>query len=105
MQTSILSPLSEQSTEAQSLVGQVFSGTVCDKKDDSLTIAIADLNGELIPVQGLLPKTGLIGFTPTIKDTRYSLMESGAELFVRIAGVELDSDNPVLHLSEVTSLR
>ena len=105
MQTSIQSPRNELSNEALSLVGQVFCGIVSAKKDDSLTIAIADPNGVEIPVPGILARDGLIGFTPTIKDTRFSRMEIGAKLYVRVTALELDSPTPALYLSEASSLR
>ncbi|MBU6455042.1 MAG: hypothetical protein KGS72_24945 [Cyanobacteria bacterium REEB67] len=104
MQTSIPSPVNEHSA-VQSLVGQIFCGTVSVKQDDSLIIAIADPHGALIPVPGILPKDGLIGFTPTIKETRFSVMENGDELFVRVTAVDLDSETPGLFLNEVSSLR
>jgi hypothetical protein len=105
MQNTIQSPSNEQSNGAQSLIGQVFAGVVSEKKDDSLTIAIADPNGEPIPVPGILPKAAMIGFTPTIKDQRFSLMESGTKLCVRIVSVDLESTPPAVLLSEVSSLR
>lgn len=105
MQNMIPSPVSETANEAQSLIGQVFSGIVSEKKDGSLIIAIADPNGAQIPVPGILPKDGMIGFTPTIKDQRFALMESGAKLFVRIVAVDLESASPAVQLSEVSSLR
>jgi hypothetical protein len=105
MQTTNQSPVSEAANEAQSLIGQVFSGVVSAKKDDSLIIAIADPNGAPIPVPGILSREGLIGFTPTIKAQRFALMESGAKLFVRIVALDLESTSPAVHLSEVSSLR
>ena len=105
MQTINQSPASEAANEAQSLIGQVFSGVVSVKKDDTLIIAIADPQGAPIHVPGILPKDGLIGFTPTIKDQRFALMESGAKLFVRIVAVDHESTSPAVHLSEVSSLR
>ena len=106
MQNPNQSPLSESHDErAQSLIGQVFAGVVSVKKDDSLIIAIADPNGEEIPVPGHLAKDGLIGFTPTIKEQRFSLMESGSKLCVRITNVDLQSAQPVIYLSEASSLK
>jgi len=105
MQNSNQSPLSGTPNQAQSLIGQVFSGLVTEKKDGTLIIAIADPNGATIPVPGILPKENLIGFTPTVQAQRFQLMESGATLFVRITDVDLESASPVVQLSEVSSLR
>jgi|GEM_PF-6107320 len=105
MQTSIQSPLPDNADRAQSLIGQVFAGVVSVKKDESLIIAIADPNGEAIPVPAILAKDGLIGFTPTIKEQRFTLMENGSKLCVRITGVDLESAQPVIYVSEASSLR
>ncbi|MBS1994197.1 MAG: hypothetical protein JSS83_26985 [Cyanobacteria bacterium SZAS LIN-3] len=99
------SPQPDNAGNAQSLIGQVFTGFVAAKKDDSLIIAIADPNGETIPVPGIMAKDAMIGFTPTIKEQRFALMESGAKLFVRISQVDLESSNPALHVCEASSLR
>jgi len=105
MQTINQSPISEAANQAHSLIGQVFSGVVSTKKDDTLIIAIADQNGATILVPGVLPREAMIGFTPTIKAQRFSLLESGAKLFVRIVAVDLESASPAVLLSEVSSLR
>ena len=104
MQTSNQSTVSEANDGAQSLIGQTFAGTVSHKKDGTLIIAIADPHGAQIPVPGILPKENLIGFTPIVKDTRFTRMESGSRLCVRIVAVDLDSPSPSLQLSEVSSL-
>ena len=105
MQTSNLSPVSETTDAVQSLIGQTFAGTVSDKTDGTLIIAIADPNGAQIPVPGILPKDGLIGFTPIVKETRFTRMESGNKLCVRIVAVDLNSPSPSVQLSEVSSLQ
>jgi hypothetical protein len=105
MQNSTQSPTTETASEVQSLIGQVFAGVVSAKQDESIIIAIADPNGEPFPVPCILPKAGMIGFTPTIKDQRYTLLESGHKLFVRITAIDLDIAPPVVRLVEVPAPR
>ena len=105
MHNSIQSPASDPTSEIQSLIGQVFEGTVSEKKDDSLSIAIADPHGTPFPVPGNLPKWGMIGFTQTIKDQRFALLNGGEKLFVRVVAIDTQIAPPVVQLVEASSLR
>jgi len=105
MQTSISSPQSGTTDEILSLMGRTFIGTISAKKDDCLIIAIAHQDGEEVSIPGILPKDGLIGFTPAIKEQRFALLESGCSLFVRATALDPDSSSASFQLTEVSSIR